>query len=360
MLTASPTGVSLDHLPDATLVLDADCRVVAANAAVTRLLGWSPGELTGDGLGPDRLDPRGEDGRALCAGGWPPATRLPTVTALAEQLVSVRHRDGRRVEVALTGALRRGAGGAVEGAVLGLRDASRRARATTGGAVEIVTTVSHELRSPLTSVKGYSSLLLHRWDRLTDDQKQMMLTQINHDADRVTRLIGELLDISRLESGRLVLRRQPVDLPAVAATVIDRVRLEYPELQASTSWPDGLPRVWADPDKVEQVLSNLLENACKYASPTGLTVTGTVEQGGVTVRVADRGEGIPAADLLKVFTKFFHRSVGRPSGSGLGLWISRGLVEAHGGRLVASSIPGEGSVFAFTLPVMDLEQPTAS
>ena len=90
--------------------------------------------------------------------------------------------------------------------------------------------MSHELRSPLTSVKGYTSLLLNRWDTLADQQKQVMLEQVNHDADRVTRLITELLDISRLETGSLVLRRQLVDLPHLAATVVDKVRLGYPEL----------------------------------------------------------------------------------------------------------------------------------
>src|SRR5213078_2320581 len=99
---------------------------------------------------------------------------------------------------------------------LSLREAGRRAHQEASG-IEIVSTVSHELRSPLTSVKGYTSLLLNRWDRLSDDQKRMMLAQVNHDADRVTRLITELLDISRLETGRLVLRRQMLDLPKLTS-----------------------------------------------------------------------------------------------------------------------------------------------
>jgi signal transduction histidine kinase len=260
--------------------------------------------------------------------------------------------------------------------VLCLRDrASRRAGAVSG--IEIVSTVSHELRSPLTSVKGYTSLLLNRWDRLKDDQKRMMLEQVNHDADRVTRLITELLDISRLETGRLVLRRQMVDLPALATSVVTKVALEYPELEVSEVFAAGFPRVYADPDKLEQVLTNLVENACKYASPRGLRITGAVllagatsaagtagpaagggpssgdEGDAVSVTVTDRGEGIQAADLGKVFTKFFRRAEGRPTGSGLGLWISRGLVESHGGRLTASSVLGEGTSFAFTLPLVD-------
>src|SRR4051794_21913456 len=104
-----------------------------------------------------------------------------------------------------------------------------------------------------------------------------MLEQVNHDADRVTRLITELLDISRLESGRLVLRRQLIDLAALAESVVDNVRLAYPDLEATLSFPADLPRVFADPDKVEQVLSNLVENAAKYANPVGMSVTGALD-----------------------------------------------------------------------------------
>ena len=232
----------------------------------------------------------------------------------------------------------------------------RRRDASTAG-IEIVSTVSHELRSPLTSVKGYTSLLLHRWDRLTDDQKKMMLEQVHHDADRVTRLITELLDISRLETGRLVLRRQMVDLHGLTKAIVDKVGMEYDDLDVNLSFADNVPDVYADPDKLEQVITNLVENACKYASPVGIKLAATVdpETDEVIMSVSDVGEGIPTDALPKVFTKFFRRSEGRPTGSGLGLWISRGLVEAHGGRLTAESNLGQGSTFRFTLPATAFE-----
>jgi len=179
------------------------------------------------------------------------------------------------------------------------------------------------------------------------------MEQINHDADRVTRLITELLDITRLDSGRLYLRRQMVALPEVARRVVEKVTIEYPDLEASIDFDEGLPDVYADPDKIEQVLTNLVENACKYASRKGIEVRGGFAEDDpnfISVSVADKGEGIPRGDLTRVFTKFFRRGEGRPTGSGLGLWISRGLVEAHGGRLIATSNAGEGSVFRFTLP----------
>jgi signal transduction histidine kinase len=205
-------------------------------------------------------------------------------------------------------------------------------------------------------VKGYTSLLLSRWERIGDDQKREMLEQVKHDADRVHRLITELLDISRLETDRLVLRRQMIDLVKLVATVIEKVRFAYPEIEVDLRFPDGFPEVYADPDKLEQVLTNLVENACKYASPKGMHIEGSVDGDSASLSVTDRGEGIPEADLPKVFTKFFRRELGRPTGSGLGLWISRGLVEAHGGRLTATSAPGEGTTFRFTLPLMAFEE----
>ena len=159
-----------------------------------------------------------------------------------------------------------------------------------------------------------------------------------------------------LETGRLVLRRQMVDLPGLASSVVDKVKLEYPELDVVLTFPEPFPKVYADPDKVVQVLTNLVENACKYGSPSGLLLQGETTEQEVAVAVKDRGEGISAEDLPKVFTKFFRRAEGKPTGSGLGLWISRGLVEAHGGRLTASSNPGQGTTFRFTLPLIAFEE----
>ncbi len=220
-------------------------------------------------------------------------------------------------------------------------------------AIELIATVSHELRSPLTSIKGFTSLLLSRWDGIADDRKREMLEQVRHDADRVTRMLTELLDISRLEKGRLHLRPRVVDLPALTRSVVAKVALEEEALDVTLTFPADFPEVIADADKVEQVLTNLVENAAKYASPQGLTIEGAVDPSGdeVAVAVHDRGAGIPADDLPRVFERFFRREVGRPTGTGLGLWISRGLVEAHGGTLTAASVVGEGSTFTFTLPL---------
>ena len=351
--------MNLDLLPDAVIRVDADRTVVEANQAATELTGYSQQELEGSRL-EDLLDPRGRDGKPLLSDGWHPSTKLRSVARIPEQEVRIRRANDGHLRATVTGRYERDGDGRLTGAVLSLRDFGRRAHLAASG-IEVVSTVSHELRSPLTSVKGYTSLLLNRWERLAEPQKRMMLEQVHHDADRVTRLVTELLDISRLETGRLVLRRQMVALGEVANDVVAHVRVEYPELEVDTSFPSAFPEIYADPDKVEQVLTNLVENAAKYADPKGIRISGEVcaageDEGMVAVSVSDKGEGIPGSDLPRIFTKFFRRAETRPTGSGLGLWISRGLVEAHGGKLTATSVPGEGSIFRFTLPAHSFEE----
>lgn len=346
----------VDLLPDAVISLDASRTITAVNAAAATLTGYPTSELTGRDV-VSLLDPRTPDGKPCWANGWHPSALLPSVHTVPEQEVVLQRRDETPVRAFVTGSYQRGAAGELEGLVLVLRAAGKRVHKATSG-IEIVSTVSHELRSPLTSVKGYTSLLLSRWERIGDDQKREMLEQVKHDADRVHRLITELLDISRLETDRLVLRRQMVDAVAVVSQVIEKVRFSYPEIDADVRFADGFPQLYADPDKLEQVLTNLVENACKYASPKGMRILGEVQPDSreVSISVSDRGEGIPPEDIPKVFTKFFRRELGRPTGSGLGLWISRGLVEAHGGRLHADSVLGEGTTFWFTLPLMAFEE----
>ena len=322
-----------DLLPDAVFVVGPDGTLRETNTAAATLLGPLDG-VVGRDFG-EALDVRDALGEPALRDGYPKRD---------ETELTFRSADGTDVAAVVTVAVDEGGT-----AVLCARPVSDRS------GIAIVSTVSHELRSPLTSVKGYTSLMLNRWDRIADDKKREMLEQVHHDADRVTRLVTELLDISRLETGRLVLRRQMVDLAELATTVVGKVAMSYPALDCTVSIPE-VPEVYADPDKVEQVLTNLVENAAKYGDPNGMRIEGTVESGFVQVSVTDRGEGIPADDLPKVFTKFFRRDHGRPTGTGLGLWISRGLVEAHGGELTAASEVGAGSTFTFTLPTDAFDQ----
>jgi signal transduction histidine kinase len=324
------TSLPIDALPDPTIVAALDGTVTAINGLAAELLAVDAGAVVGQPLG-EALEARGPGGSPALREGWP--------TLDGEIDLTFRAGDGSDVATAVT--LRVGD----DAVVLSLRSAGERS------GIAVISTVSHELRSPLTSVKGYTSLMLSRWDRLKDEQKRSMLEQVHHDADRVTRLVTELLDISRLETGRLVLRRQLVDLPELAGTVVEKVGMGVDDLDCSVRFAVDFPRVYADPDKVEQVLTNLVENAAKYGSPQEMEVFGEAADGVVAIAVRDTGEGIPAEDLPRVFTKFFRRDHGRPNGTGLGLWISRGLVEAHGGELTATSDLGQGSTFRFTLPI---------
>lgn len=326
--------MNLDLLPDAVLVVGGDGSLQAANAAAAALFGPLDAAIGHPIVAAlDVRDPLGEP--ALVDG--PPAPGTETE-------LSFRTASGDDVAATVTAAT--AADGTI---VLSARPVSDKS------GIAIVSTVSHELRSPLTSVKGYVSLMLNRWDRIDDAKKREMLEQVHHDADRVTRLVTELLDISRLETGRLVLRRQMIDVADLANSVVEKVSMGYPTLDCTVDVV-GLPQVYADPDKLEQVLTNLVENAAKYGDPVGMQVSGEVRDGDVVVSVTDQGEGIPEGDLPKVFTKFFRRDHGRPTGTGLGLWISRGLVEAHGGELTARSAVGEGATFTFTIPTDAFEQ----
>jgi signal transduction histidine kinase len=223
-----------------------------------------------------------------------------------------------------------------------------------GGDVSaVVVALSHELRSPLVSLRGFTRLLLDRWDRLSEDDRRELLTQIDHDASRVGRLVDELLDVSRIDAGRLVLHRTPVDLGALAEAVVRRVALAHPDLRGAVEVDADVPLVPADADRIEQVLTNLVENGAKYATADRLTVRVARHgsAGTVVVAVADEGPGLTAADRVRVFERFAGASGGRPSGLGLGLWIARSIADAHGGSLAAEANAHGGTTFRLTLPL---------
>jgi signal transduction histidine kinase len=215
--------------------------------------------------------------------------------------------------------------------------------------VELIATVSHEIRSPLTTIKGFTKTLLDRWDRLSDEMKLDMLRGINEDADRVTRILTELLDVSRLEAGTLTLHARPVDVRAIAERVVGELsdRSEKHDIQVTTPEP---VEVLGDPDKLTQVLTNFIENAQKYTEGGIVSVSCRTESGWGIVEVSDEGQGIPPEQIPELFEKFVRRDhAGSPSGTGLGLYICKGLIEAHGGEIGARSV-GTGSTFWFRVP----------
>ncbi|HEY9522794.1 MAG TPA: HAMP domain-containing sensor histidine kinase, partial [Thermopolyspora sp.] len=240
-------------------------------------------------------------------------------------------------------------GGGVVRVAITLRDTAARARLERSRA-DLVSTVAHELRSPLTSVKGFTATLLAKWDRFTDDQKRVMLETVNSDADRVTRLITELLDVSRIESGRVEIHRQIVDLPARASRLIaGRVAAGEPADRFELRVLGELPETWLDQDKIDQILGNLLENAVRHGRGT-VTIEMEPVEWGVAVSVRDQGEGVAPELASRVFRQFWRGNRRRRGGTGLGLFIVKGLVEAHGGTITVQRAPGGGAEFRFTMP----------
>ncbi|MGP2436473.1 ATP-binding protein [Streptomyces sp. JW3] len=343
-------GLDPDELPDGLVVADEHGRVIRFNAAAERITARRAAEALGESL-EKALPLEDLEGRRWWQltdpyGGLAIRNRQPERNLLLpggrEVLVCARYVRDRP-----TGPVRR--------VVVTLRDTEARRR-TERSHAELIATVAHELRSPLTSVKGFTATLLAKWERFTDDQKRLMLETVDADADRVTRLIAELLDISRIDSGRLELRRQPVDIGAAVGRHIqayvaagqsaDRflLRLGRP-----------LPDLWADPDKVDQVLSNLIENAVRHGEGTvtiDITPAPSPREGedtGTSVTVSDEGPGIPEESMNRVFTRFWRGS--KRGGTGLGLYIVKGIVEAHGGTITVGRGPRGGAEFRFTLPV---------
>jgi PAS domain S-box-containing protein len=357
--------VFADELPDGVVVADEVGRIIVFNRVAARLTGLDPAEVTGKFVF-DVLPLCDDDGRDW----WvyaDPYHGLPTRTRHPER--SLYLADGTEVLVSIGYVRERdldhGASRSctVRRLVISLRGAEQRERLERSRA-ELVSTVAHELRSPLTSVKGFTATLLNKWGRFTDDQKRVMLETVNADADRVTRLITELLDVSRIESGRMEVHRQLVDLPDRARRIIagrvvsgdaeDRFRLEV---------HGDLPETWLDADKIDQILGNLVENAVRHGAGIVTIVVEPAQMDGevalspasalgvpdaALVSVRDQGEGISPEVAPRVFRRFWRGK--RRGGTGLGLYIVKGLVEAHGGTIGVRRAPGGGAEFRFIVP----------
>src|SRR6266566_3289497 len=269
--------LSADELPDGLVVADECGRVIIFNRAAERLTGISGTDVVGRELaaalpladGEGRCwwrQSRPYDGLSIRSRHPERSLYLADGTEL---LVTIGYLRGPRHPAARAdwpcerGAVRR--------LTVTLRSAEQRARLERKRA-DLVSTVAHELRSPLTSVKGFTATLLSKWPRFTDDQKRSMLETINADADRVTRLITELLDVSRIEAGRIQMHRELVDIATRAAKLVaGRVASGKSESRFRIEAADGLPETWLDADKVDQILANLIENAVRHGAGTVTT-----------------------------------------------------------------------------------------
>jgi PAS domain S-box-containing protein len=220
---------------------------------------------------------------------------------------------------------------------------------------DLLSTVSHELRTPLATIKGYATMILNHYSRLSTDETLDCIKAINNSSDRLSRLVDNLLDTSRMESGLLKLQKDPTDIASLLEEAVREAGVRSGDHHISFAPGQPLPEVNLDARRIRQVVDNLINNAVKY-SPEGteITVTASRTGGELHISVTDQGPGIPAAELGKIFQRMYRHAPKAHSdadGIGLGLYISQRLVEAHGGRIWAESTVGRGSTFHLTLPL---------
>lgn len=346
------SGTDLELLPDAVVVVDADLRVRAVNELAGRMVGVPARRLVGRPAA-QAVPVRETDGRDwwTCSAGFDVDPRL--LPRIPERMLYVYGSSGRPRPVLVTGRRIADEQGRVGRVCVAMRPAGRRADPEQQRG-DLISTASHELRAPLTTVRGFTKTLLARWDRFDDATRRQMIAMIDEDADRVTRLLTELLDISRIDAGRLPLHRRITTLDTIVAPLARRYEVEHPGRVLAVDVPADLPDLMVDPDRIAQVVSNLLDNATKYGAGVVRIVAQGLD-GEVQCAVTDEGGGIPADQLEQVFTKYARLRAGRPAGSGLGLYISRGIVTAHGGRIWARSTPDSGTAFVFTVPTADAQ-----
>ncbi|MGX1882028.1 ATP-binding protein [Streptomyces sp. NPDC055287] len=344
-------GFDPDDLPDGLAVADESGRVICFNDAAARITAIPRAAALGRPL-EIALPLEDLEGRRW----WSLTDPYGGLTIRAGQPERNLLLPGGREVLVSARYVRHEPTGPVRRVVVSIRGTEARRR-TERSHAELIATVAHELRSPLTSVKGFTATLLAKWERFTDDQKKLMLETVDADAGRITRLIAELLDISRIDSGRLEVRRQPVDIPtAVGRHVQAHISNGQPPERFLVRIQRPLPDLWADPDKIDQVLGNLLENAVRHGEGTvtievGAAPVKTADTAakGTAVTVSDEGTGIPEESMGRVFTRFWRGS--KRGGTGLGLYIVKGIVEAHGGSITVGRGPGGGAEFRFILPV---------
>jgi two-component system sensor histidine kinase KdpD len=217
----------------------------------------------------------------------------------------------------------------------------------------LLSAVSHDLRTPLATITGSASALVEGDAALDEATRRELAQAIQDEADRLNRLVHNLLEMTRLESGGIRVHKDWHPLEEVVGSALARVEKQLGQRRVDIDLPPDLPLVPLDPLLVEQVLINLLDNAIKYTPETSpIEISASVEDHAVSVRVADRGPGFAPGEETQIFEKFYRgQEAGTRTGAGLGLAIARGIVEAHGGRIIAEPRPGGGALFRFTLPL---------
>jgi PAS domain S-box-containing protein len=339
----------LDSAADGMLILRPDHSVERSNAAFERLFGLPQEDIVGKPHAEIirwEHDPQGTTLEQAEVEGWHLAPQAPLY--VEGDLVRPMPPS---LPVGITYAPVLGDDGKLRNILVSVRDIThfRTAEEIKSTFISIV---SHELRTPVALIKGYASTLRRddaKWDRAVVKDS---LAVIEDEADRLARMIDDLLDASRLQAGGLKMNRADVSLPALAARVAERMGTQSSRHTILASFPEKFPVIVGDETRLEQVLSNLVSNALKYAPKGEIRITGASAPSTVTVCVSDQGPGIDARDLQHIFDRFYRSSnaVKQTKGAGLGLYLARAIVEAHGGRMWADPKTTVGARICFSLP----------
>ncbi|HEY3109659.1 MAG TPA: PAS domain S-box protein [Chloroflexota bacterium] len=345
----------LDAASEVMILISPDRRLLNVNQRFADLLGLAREEVLGQ-----RLDEHRDRLEQVLAD--PVAFELLVARSVADThrrfVETIVQRSPERRELELTSSPVHTADGEHLGRLFVLRDVTRQ-REVARMKDEFVSLVSHELRTPLTSIKGYVDLLIDGELGELGEEQRAFLAVVKKNADRLVGLINDLLDISRIESGKLALEREPLELrPLVEGVALGlRPQVEGKQQQLTIGLPLDLPPVLGDPDRVVQILTNLLSNAHKYTPADGqIAISARPEGTQVRVSVRDTGCGLTPEEQSQLFNRFFrarNHATQEVGGTGLGLAITRSLVEMHGGQIGVVSAPGEGSTFSFTLPAVE-------
>jgi PAS domain S-box-containing protein len=340
----------LDAVGDGLLILKADHTIEHCNPALARMLGVSMDQIRGHQHEAVIRWAKKKDGMSLEqaeVGGWP---LTPNASLYVEG--DLERSVGPALPVGITYAPLLSTEGVLLNVIGVVRDITRFREAEELKST-FVSVVSHELKTPVALIKGYVSTLRREdasWDR---DIVQDSLAVIEEEADRLTNLIENLLDASRLQAGALSINLSDVDLSALTRRIAERFQTQENRHSITVSFPPSFPVVLADEDRLAQVLSNLISNAIKY-SPSGgeIAIRGQVHPQQVVICVSDQGTGIAAGDVPYIFDRFYRaQEASRTTkGAGLGLYLARAVIEAHGGRIWVDSKSGEGARICFSLP----------
>ena len=340
----------LASLDDAVSILDAEGRVIFRNAAALRLSGETDADAAGGASERERgLEFLQSDGSPLPREGWPLARVLRGERISDREVILVRP-DGSRRYLAASGAAVRDAEGRVAVAILVYRDVTLL-RELELAREDFLRAITHDLRTPLTSVLGFAQLI--RRIAKGDESLINSADYIESSARRMQSMLTDLSDSARIEAGQIKLDPRPLDLRSLILSLKDQIGVPEEAERIRVGATEDLPIVRADQRSIERILANLVTNALKY-SEAGSEVTVELARvgNGVLVSVHDHGAGIPRDELPRLFDRYYRAKTTkvRKEGLGLGLFITKGLVEAHGGRIWVASEVGKGSTFSFSLP----------